>query len=98
MPDQVAPRIRRLRAQRLREIARQSGESFRRRFLGQVLPVLWENRAADGRWSGLTDNYIRVLTHSEDDLANEVRATQLCDLVPGGVRGRLSLDASRSHP
>ena len=87
MPDPVDVRVRHQRARQIREIARRSSESFRRRFLGRKLMVLWETRLADGRWSGLTDNYIRVFAESEEDLANVLHATHLIDLEPGGVRG-----------
>jgi len=39
--------------------------------------VLWERRRADGAWSGLTDNYLHVVTQTERDLHNRIVATQL---------------------
>jgi threonylcarbamoyladenosine tRNA methylthiotransferase MtaB len=95
MPDSVDLGVRQKRAAQIREIGRRSGEAFRRQHLGCTLPVLWEiqrvgTRArAKGRWSGLTDNYIRVYTWSERDLANTLCPTRLCVLEPGGVRGEL---------
>lgn len=89
MPDQVNPDVRRRRAGRMQEIARRSSEAFRRRFLGSTLPVLWETRKADGRWSGLTDNYIRVFTQSELDLSNALLFTRLVECESDGVRGEL---------
>ena len=89
MPGAVDPQVRRQRAWQLREIARRSGEAFRRQFVGQTLPVLWETRCADGRWPGLTDHYIRVFTESEQDLANTLCDTRLTGLDAGGMRGEL---------
>jgi threonylcarbamoyladenosine tRNA methylthiotransferase MtaB len=89
MPDQIDPRVRRRRAQQMRDVARRSGEAFRRRYLGCTMPVLWERRLADGRWSGLTDNYVRVYTDSEECLANTLREVELDALEPDGMRGRL---------
>jgi hypothetical protein len=34
--------------------------------------VLWEHKREDGAWSGLTDNYLRVHTHSAHDLFNTI--------------------------
>jgi threonylcarbamoyladenosine tRNA methylthiotransferase MtaB len=87
MPDQVDPQVRQERAWEIREIARRSGEAFRGRFVGRTLPVLWETRGADERWSGLTDNYMRVLAESKEDLANALRDTYLTGLEPGVLRG-----------
>jgi threonylcarbamoyladenosine tRNA methylthiotransferase MtaB len=87
MPDPVEPPVRRRRARELREIALRSGEAFRRGFVGQTLPVLWETRGPDGRWSGLTDNYMRVHAGSDENLANTLRLTRLTALEPGGLSG-----------
>ena len=38
----------------------------------RTVMVLWEQRDADGRWYGVTGNYIRVCTKSEEDLANRL--------------------------
>ena len=89
MPDQVPLVVRRQRALALREIAQRSGEAFRRGFLGRTMPVLWEVRQRNGRWSGLTDNYIRVYADSDRDLANTVHDVVLEDLDADGIRGRL---------
>lgn len=87
MPDQVDPHVRRERAQQMTQVARRSSEAFRRQFIGQVLPVLWEDRRADGRWSGLTDNYIRVVAESEQALSNTICSVRLLALDGGGMRG-----------
>jgi len=62
-------------------------------FLGQTRPVLWENRVEDSRqtgfvgsgaviWSGLTDNYLRVLTAAPAglDLHNRITSVRLARL------------------
>jgi threonylcarbamoyladenosine tRNA methylthiotransferase MtaB len=95
MPDQVELEVRRQRAADIREIARQSREAFHRQFLGRTLDVLWEmgrSEARSGarrRWPGLTDNYIRVYTDSERNLANTLCPTRLVALEKGGVRGEI---------
>jgi threonylcarbamoyladenosine tRNA methylthiotransferase MtaB len=89
MPGQVDTRVCRERAVALREIARRSGQAFRRQFLERTLTVLWETQLADGRWSGLTDNYIRVYAQGGGNLANTLRDTRLIDLESNGMRGEL---------
>jgi threonylcarbamoyladenosine tRNA methylthiotransferase MtaB len=95
MPDQVELQLRRRRAKRMREVAGRGSEMFRRQFLGRTLLVLWETRLADGWWSGLTDNYIRVYAKSEEDLANALRPTRLTGLQANGLRGKVT-DSSSS--
>ncbi|GAI51295.1 unnamed protein product, partial [marine sediment metagenome] len=48
-------------------------------FLGQVMPVLWEKETSldSGIYSGLTDNYIRIFTQSQEILTNTIRSTKL---------------------
>jgi threonylcarbamoyladenosine tRNA methylthiotransferase MtaB len=87
MPDQVVPKEKQQRAAQMREIGQRSAEAFQRQFLGHTLPVLWEIRRSCGRRSGLTDNYIRVFTGLDLDLANVLCPTRLVALEPGGMRG-----------
>ena len=78
-----------LTRKQLREIARRSGEAYRRRFIGRTLTVLWETRAGNGQWSGLTGNYIRVHAPSAEDMANTLCPARLCALRGGGMQGEL---------
>ncbi|MBI2855668.1 MAG: tRNA (N(6)-L-threonylcarbamoyladenosine(37)-C(2))-methylthiotransferase MtaB [Chloroflexi bacterium] len=77
---QVNSRTRARRGEVLQRLARDSATRFRSYLLGQVRPVLWERRVRrDGRllWSGLTDNYVRVLTENPMPLANKLAAVRL---------------------
>jgi threonylcarbamoyladenosine tRNA methylthiotransferase MtaB len=94
MPHQVPYAEKKRRSETMLELARESSQRFRRRFLGRRIEVLWETRCKDDKhkrgsppWSGLTDNYIRVLARSELDLANTITSTRLVGLVKGGMRG-----------
>ncbi len=60
MPNQVPPEVKRRRYEEMKAVTDASAAAFQQAMLGQVLPVLWEQREADGVLSGLTDNYIRV--------------------------------------
>jgi threonylcarbamoyladenosine tRNA methylthiotransferase MtaB len=94
MPGQVPLPERRARAEQLKAIGRESAAAFRRRFLGQRLPVVVEKRRArragvEGWWTGLTDNYLRVYLQSPRALGNTLVAVCLCEEHAGGVRGEL---------
>jgi len=88
MPDQLPVAARRERLQRLLSLAAASSQAFRRRHLGRVLPVLWEE-AKRGRWQGLTANYLRVYTRADDeDLTNKLLPARLLDLEDEGLSGQ----------
>lgn len=94
MADQVAVDVRRQRASLVRDIGRQDSAAFRQRFVGRELPVLWERRSPAGRWSGLTDNYIRVFAETDMELANTLHLARLIGLEPNGMTGRLAANQS----
>ena len=81
MPDQVSPPDKRRRAAELTAAAAVGFEEFRAGMKGQVRPVLWETArpAGDGamRWSGLTDNYVRVSAESGAELGNAITPARL---------------------
>jgi threonylcarbamoyladenosine tRNA methylthiotransferase MtaB len=74
---QVSRDERRKRARVMRLVGKELAGRFRQRFLGREMIVLWERRRRDGLWSGLTDNYVRVVTQSESDLHNRTLVTHL---------------------
>ena len=82
MPQSVADEVKKQRTERTQESAR----SFSQRFLGKVMPVLWEKQS-DGIWSGLTDNYIKVYTKSSQDLTNQLLPVKLVEVYGDGVWG-----------
>lgn len=106
MPDQVDPRMKQERSERLMRIADEMEREFRSRFLGTVLSVLWEEILGDGDvrrldlprresscwWSGLSDNYVRVYASGEGDLVGIVSDVRADGLRGGGVVGIRILD------
>ncbi|MEW6231392.1 MAG: tRNA (N(6)-L-threonylcarbamoyladenosine(37)-C(2))-methylthiotransferase MtaB [Chloroflexota bacterium] len=87
LPDQVPEPVKRERCAKLRAVSQQSAAAFRRGFLGQTLEVLWEERAAGDRWSGLTDNYLRVSAESALSLTNRIIPTLITALEGEGLNG-----------
>ncbi len=78
---------RRMRA--LLDLAESQAIEFRRGFQGRVRPVLWEEvrdaNSVTSVWSGLTDNYIRVVARNSSDLTNQVTLARLGEQVSGSV-------------
>ncbi|HEV8575104.1 MAG TPA: tRNA (N(6)-L-threonylcarbamoyladenosine(37)-C(2))-methylthiotransferase MtaB [Dehalococcoidia bacterium] len=86
MRGHLPPDVRRERLENLLAIGRESSLAFRRGFLGRTIDVLWEERV-DGRWQGLTGNYMRVYTSAECDLSNQLLPTRLVGLEGEQVIG-----------
>ena len=79
MPDQIRPEIKKERMAYLLALSDEGALAYHGRFVGQTMDVLWEDREPDGRWSGLTDNYLRVRTASRANLHNRIVPTLLTD-------------------
>ena len=72
---QIDPRIKSQRVRLLSETADRMARDFRKSFIGDTRPVLWERTTpSEGEtvWTGLTDNYLRVRTATTLDLANRI--------------------------
>ena len=96
LPDSVPHAEKKARVAEMLRVARDSDRRFRETCLGETLEVVWEERK-NGRWSGLSDNYVRVFTDVEQDLAGTTSDVEICEIVPGGVRGR-RIDAPAHGP
>lgn len=89
MPGQIAASVKNARRRKMLTLARVSRESFNRRFLGQMMEVLWE-QPEDDLWSGLTDNYIKVYAASRADLRNQLKPARLVGIYQDGVLGEVT--------
>jgi threonylcarbamoyladenosine tRNA methylthiotransferase MtaB len=104
-PVPQAERKRRVRL--LTELDAELEAQVRASSIGQIRPVLWENHGplptasftekkgqATGVWSGLTDNYLRVLTAApaELDLHNRIIPMRLASLHGIDLWGEMAAD------
>lgn len=90
MANQVDPQVKKQRGAILRELGRQKVAAFQARFLGQTLPVLFENRRNGQCLQGLTDNYIRVLAPGPSAACEQIVDTRLQRIEDGVVIGELT--------
>jgi threonylcarbamoyladenosine tRNA methylthiotransferase MtaB len=94
MAGQVPGPVAHQRSRRLHELGQRLMSDHHRKFIGRRLDVLWEGAENHGdalRWSGLTGNYIRVLTETANDadLTNQVTDVVVETCVPGAVLGSI---------
>ncbi len=76
MPAQLPLATRKERTRRMIELGQALSLAFHQQFVGHIREVLWEAPQGAGdeglRWSGYTDNYMRVIAHGPADLANTI--------------------------
>ncbi|MDY7019055.1 MAG: tRNA (N(6)-L-threonylcarbamoyladenosine(37)-C(2))-methylthiotransferase MtaB [Chloroflexota bacterium] len=79
LPNQVKDEVKKERTQQMLKLAWECRERFYTKFVGNILPILWEGKTDNGSgiYSGLTDNYIRVFTQSSTSLINETGSVML---------------------
>jgi threonylcarbamoyladenosine tRNA methylthiotransferase MtaB len=94
MKGQVSSPVMQERSQQMHTLNAHLEASFRRKFVGRTLPVLWENSEPYGfglQWSGLTGNYLRVVTqtNTKTNLQNNIIETDLIETGPAALMGQL---------
>ena len=92
MPDHISPQIVSERSRRMHALGAKLERTFRRRFLGRTMDVLWEADEPNGDslvWSGLTDNYLRISAPGGPGLRNVVTPVRLVADTPGGLTGEI---------
>ncbi len=93
MRNQVPAAVAAERSQRMHELNDTLEHTFRRRFVGRTMDVLWETcqpgRDESLEWDGLTDNYLRVFASGGPGLHNVVTPVRLVADGPQGLVGEL---------
>jgi threonylcarbamoyladenosine tRNA methylthiotransferase MtaB len=88
MNGQVSDDVKKERSRQMLALAKETAKSFRQRFVGRALEVLWEQRSG-GVWAGLTGNYIRVYAGSGSNLTSNLMPVKLVKIYRDGVWGEL---------
>jgi threonylcarbamoyladenosine tRNA methylthiotransferase MtaB len=93
MDGQVDPKIAKLRSRMVREVLAETSLRYRQRFVGKILPVLWEATRSlylDG-WhiEGLSSNYLRITAVTDKLLSGTITPVKVTGLTPDGLIGEL---------
>ena len=81
-PGQLPPEVIAERSRALREDSDRRRHEFASSHLGRTVEVLFEQRDRAGRWTGLTDSYLRVGVVSPEPLENELRPVRVASVAP----------------
>ena len=96
MKGQVRPELRKERNHILHDALDESEQSYRKKFVGRTMSVLWESTSEMGEWGwqmeGLTGNYLRVNAFAASPRWNEIDEVLIQagagDHLKGEIRGR----------
>ncbi len=89
LKPKIDPQVKKMRARIMIEMGKRKKTTFYRRFLGQTVPVLFE-QTYDGFWEGFTDNYMRVKVKSQEDLKNRILNVHLMEIEDEKITGELT--------
>jgi threonylcarbamoyladenosine tRNA methylthiotransferase MtaB len=91
MKGQVKPELRKMRNRILQEAIEESAKSYREKFIGQTMSVLWESTTEYGeygwRMEGWSGNYLRVSATAPSPRWNEVDEVDLLEIDGEKVKG-----------
>jgi threonylcarbamoyladenosine tRNA methylthiotransferase MtaB len=91
MKRQVKPELRKKRNHILTGLLEESAESYREKFVGQKMSVLWESTSEMGEYGwqmeGLTENYLRVQAFAPSPRWNELDKVRLQECSGDKLKG-----------
>ena len=95
MKSQVRPELRKKRNHILHDALEESAQSYRQKFVGKRMSVLWESTSemGEGGWQmeGLSGNYLRVNAFAPSPRWNEMDTIQLNAVSENGLKGEIVL-------
>ncbi len=94
MKGQVKPELRKKRNHILQDVLEGSAKSYRKKFVGRKMPVLWESTSEMAEWGwkmeGLTGNYLRVSAFAPSPRWNEIDPVLLNESDDERMNGEIS--------
>jgi len=85
----IAMAVVKARSRTLAALSRAKRLAFYQRYTGRSLEVLFEGTDEAGRWTGLTENYLRVAVASREALRNRMRTAVVTGTMDGLAVGHL---------
>jgi len=94
MKGQVKPELRKMRNHILTDALAESAKSYREKFVGRKMSVLWESTSEMGEWGwqmeGLTENYLRAQAFAPSPRWNELDKVLLQECSGDKLKGVIS--------
>jgi threonylcarbamoyladenosine tRNA methylthiotransferase MtaB len=94
MKGQIKPELRKKRNHFLHDALEVSAKSYRQKFVGQTMSVLWESTSEMGEWGwqmeGLTGNYLRVTALAPSPRWNQIDHVKINEYDRNRMKGVIS--------
>ena len=94
MKGQIKPELRKRRNHILHDALEESAKSYRKKFVGQTMSVLWESTSEMGEWGwqmeGLTGNYLRVTASAPSPRWNQIDQVKINEYDRNRMKGVIS--------
>lgn len=89
--NQIKPQVKDARSKVITAIAEKNEEKFKKTFIGRCKSVLYEHpiHYEQSLFEGLTDNYIRVVSESQEDIRGKIIETTLMELKEDYMTGSI---------
>lgn len=89
--NQIKPKVKDARSKVITAIAKKNEEKFKKTFIGRSKSVLYEHPFNDEQslFEGLTENYIRVVSESQEDIKGKIIETILMELKEDYMIGKI---------
>jgi len=89
MTNQIEPRVRHERSERLRILGERKRRAFYEGFAGKTAEVLFEGEREKGWMTGLSGEYVRVNVKTDRQLENQIRKVTIHHIDNGGCIGEI---------
>lgn len=89
MPFQVDGNLKEERSRRLIELNQDLEKKFMEKFIGKSMKVLFEEKHDDNSYFGYTENYIKVVAVSSEDISGKIIETSLKEVQGEHIIGEI---------
>ena len=89
MENQVDPSTKHDRSEKLLQLNEENFNKFGQKMLDKEFNVLFEQKVGDNKYEGLTENYVKVIVESDNDISEQILKVKITDVKNEFLEGIL---------
>ena len=89
MENQVDPSTKHDRSEKLLQLNEENFNKFGQKMLDKEFNVLFEQKVGDNKYEGLTENYLKVIVESDNDISEQILKVKIKDVKNEFLEGIL---------
>lgn len=89
MENQVDPSVKHDRSEKLLQLNEENFNKFGQKMLEKEFNVLFEQKVGDNKYEGLTENYVKVIVESDNDISEQILKVKIKDVKNEFLEGIL---------